>query len=352
MTPQVPRISVIIPVYNVETWLPRCLDSVINQSFQDIEILCVNDGSTDRSAEILCEYAAKDRRIIVLEQENSGAGAARNRGVSEARGEFISFVDGDDWLHPDAYARLMRVVTEGMDAVCFGTTELRDDREVDSGYFRLPFEGPKRMTDDELFHLSRTVWNKLFRRDIVSADNILFPERCSFDDNAFTLNYFIRHRNVFFLPDKLYVYYRREGSLTANAEHHAGGAFEYFKALDAVHTYWGERDIIPQHFPLFERLCVKFFRDSLNICLPFERAGIVWEMSRRLQAWNLHFEDSILQDMRDGVYHIYLGKMYCRRNILNLKPLKGLQKILFIGNSGRDRVLRLFGQEIIRWKKN
>ena len=204
----------------------------------------------------------------------------------------------------------------------------------------------------ELLHLYRTVWNKLFRRDIVLADKVLFPERCSFDDNAFTLNYFIRHRNLFFLPDKFYVYYRRKGSLTANAEHHAGGAFEYFKALDAVHAYWGDRHIISQHFPLFERLCVKFFRDSLNISLPFERSGIVWEMSRRLQAWKLPLEDNVLQDMRDGACHIYLGKMYHRRNILNLKPLKGLQKILFIGNSGRDGVLRLFGQEILRWKKN
>ena len=352
MTSQTPRISVIIPVYNAETWLPRCLDSVINQSFRDIEILCVNDGSTDHSAQILREYAAKDSRIIVLEQENSGAGAARNRGILAARGEFISFVDSDDKLLPDAYARLMRVMTDGVDAVCFGTIELRDDREVNSGYFRIPFEGSKTMTDDELLHLSRTVWNKLFRLDIVLADKVLFPERCSFDDNAFTLNYFIRHRNLFFLPDKFYVYYRRKGSLTANAEHHAGGAFEYFKALDAVHAYWGDRHIISQHFPLFERLCVKFFRDSLNISLPFERSGIVWEMSRRLQAWKLPLEDNVLQDMRDGACHIYLGKMYHRRNILNLKPLKGLQKILFIGNSGRDGVLRLFGQEILRWKKN
>ena len=117
MTSQTPRISVIIPVYNAETWLPRCLDSVINQSFRDIEILCVNDGSTDHSAQILREYAAKDSRISVLEQEKSGAGAARNRGILAARGEFISFVDSDDKLLPDAYARLMRVMTDGVDVV-------------------------------------------------------------------------------------------------------------------------------------------------------------------------------------------------------------------------------------------
>ncbi|MBR5160328.1 MAG: glycosyltransferase family 2 protein, partial [Thermoguttaceae bacterium] len=93
-----PAISVIIPVYNVEPYLRECLDSVVNQTFRDIEIICVNDGSTDGSPAILEEYAAKDSRIIIIHQQNGGLSAARNSGMNAAKGDFILFVDSDDYI--------------------------------------------------------------------------------------------------------------------------------------------------------------------------------------------------------------------------------------------------------------
>ena len=95
-----PTVSVIIPVYNVEQYLSKCLDSVINQTFKNIEIICINDGSTDNSLKILNEYAMADKRIIVINQENSGVYAARNKGLQIANGKYISFVDSDDWIEP------------------------------------------------------------------------------------------------------------------------------------------------------------------------------------------------------------------------------------------------------------
>jgi glycosyltransferase involved in cell wall biosynthesis len=93
-----PKVSVIIPVYNVEAYLRQCLDSVVNQTLKDIEMICVDDGSTDSSAEILKEYAKKDERIRVLTQSNSGAGAARNAGLVSAKGKWLYFLDGDDFI--------------------------------------------------------------------------------------------------------------------------------------------------------------------------------------------------------------------------------------------------------------
>ena len=98
-----PIISVIIPVYNSEKYLRKCLDSVINQTLKDLEIICVNDGSTDQSLEILNEYINVDNRITVINQDNLGAGAARNKGLEVAKGEYIHFLDADDWLEPNAY---------------------------------------------------------------------------------------------------------------------------------------------------------------------------------------------------------------------------------------------------------
>ena len=97
-----PSVSVVVPVYNVEMYLKECLDSLINQTFKDIEIICVNDGSTDNSLNILNEYASKDERIKVFSKENSGPGPTRNFGIDNAQGEYLLFVDSDDWLDLDA----------------------------------------------------------------------------------------------------------------------------------------------------------------------------------------------------------------------------------------------------------
>ena len=94
------KVSVILPVYNGETYLSECLDAILGQTLKEIEVICVNDGSTDRSPEILREYAARDSRIRVIDQENTGAGAARNNGMAQARGEYLSFLDADDFFEP------------------------------------------------------------------------------------------------------------------------------------------------------------------------------------------------------------------------------------------------------------
>lgn len=101
-----PKVSIIVPVYNVEKYLRKCIDSLVNQTLNDIEIICINDGSTDKSLKILKEYKNKDSRIILLNQENSGQSVARNRGIEIAKGEYLGFVDPDDWIDLDYYEKL------------------------------------------------------------------------------------------------------------------------------------------------------------------------------------------------------------------------------------------------------
>ena len=111
-----PKVSIIIPVYNVEPFLARCLDSVVGQTLRGIEIICVDDGSPDRSIDILNRYAAQDDRIRVISQENRGLGGARNRGFDAATGEFILFVDSDDWIDPAYCERLYEAAREAEEA--------------------------------------------------------------------------------------------------------------------------------------------------------------------------------------------------------------------------------------------
>ncbi len=115
----IPKVSIIIPVYNVEKYLKECLNSVVNQTLKEIEIICVDDGSTDNSLSILEEYAKKDNRINLLKQENSGAGAARNKGLDSARGEYIYFLDSDDFLELNAIEILYNQIAKNQADICF-----------------------------------------------------------------------------------------------------------------------------------------------------------------------------------------------------------------------------------------
>lgn len=119
-----PIISIVVPVYNVEQYLNRCVDSIICQTYKDLDIILVDDGSTDRSGVICDEYAEKDRRVKVIHQDNAGLSEARNSGIDNARGDYILFVDSDDWIEKDACKKALSIsVEQGADVVCFGFME-------------------------------------------------------------------------------------------------------------------------------------------------------------------------------------------------------------------------------------
>jgi glycosyltransferase involved in cell wall biosynthesis len=128
----VPKVSVIIPVYNVEKYLGECLDSVLRQTLKDIEIICVNDGSTDGSAKMLAEYAAKDPRIRIITQANAGLSAARNAGMDAACGKYIYFLDSDDYIKDDAMAKCFSICErDGLDQLSFNCECLFEDKSMD-----------------------------------------------------------------------------------------------------------------------------------------------------------------------------------------------------------------------------
>ncbi len=132
-----PKVSIIVPVYNVENYLNRCLDSLINQSFDDIEIICINDGSTDRSLEILKDYEKKDNRVKIINKENSGVSNCRNKGIKVSNGEYIVFVDSDDWIDIDTYEIMMdNIIKYNADIAVSNINYVYDDRYLATVNFR------------------------------------------------------------------------------------------------------------------------------------------------------------------------------------------------------------------------
>lgn len=207
-----PVISVIVPVYNVEPYLHKCLDSVVNQTYENLEILIVDDGSTDESGRICDEYT-KDVRVKVFHTENRGLSAARNLGLDNANGDWIGFVDSDDWIEPDMYEVLLKSAMEtGADVVECGIFIKYPDRtERHKRYNRVltGSEAIRALLEEEL---SENAWNKLWKKSCFKS--IRFPEGRIFEDIATTYKIYKGINRLSSIKAEKYHYEQREGSLS------------------------------------------------------------------------------------------------------------------------------------------
>jgi len=184
---QLPLISVIVPVYKVEAYLDKCLTSLTNQTYDNLQILLVDDGSPDRSGTICDVWAERDSRITVIHQKNSGGGAARNAALDRAEGELLAFMDSDDYIDPNLYSHLYSLLQQGADIAECGYTETMDDRADLGGGSTQPVFYSR--TEAMALHIRDThfrqiIWNKLYRRQV--AEGIRFPVGTKIDDEFFT----------------------------------------------------------------------------------------------------------------------------------------------------------------------
>lgn len=209
-----PKISVIVPVYNVEKYLNRCVDSILNQTFEDFELILVNDGSPDNCGNICDEYAQKDNRVKVIHKKNGGVSSARNVGIDIAQGEYIMFVDSDDWINenmlndmynmPDSDMKVssIRMIGKDNSTEYIIDTKMYTQEDLLIGFFSEAFPiicfcGP---------------WCKLYKKDIIFNNAVRFNEDMSLgEDTYFNLNY-IKHCKSIYTSEQIYYYYMRENS--------------------------------------------------------------------------------------------------------------------------------------------
>ncbi len=210
-------LSVIVPVYNADKWLPRCLDSICGQTYPHLEIICVNDGSTDDSAKILEEYAAKDSRVKVIHQENAGVSVARNAGLDAAMGEYVTFVDADDWLETDAYERILWGFDSGVDVVCFGVYvegEILDAHSASmESFLRIPKDGVFPVSTFPKNSVNGCIWNKVWRRAVIEQCAVRFLEKLAYgEDECFFFCSLAAVRGLRYMQEPLYHYVQHRDS--------------------------------------------------------------------------------------------------------------------------------------------
>lgn len=226
-------ISIIVPVYNVESYLEQCIDSILAQSYKNLEIILVDDGSTDQSGEICDRYAEKDSRICVVHQASSGSSSARNAGLKICHGNYLGFIDSDDYIASDMYKILLdNLLREDADISVCGAYDVFPDYIEASGNEKAYFTLSGKKAAKGLFVRKkffsrgeqRVVWNKLYKRSVFfpkDRDCIAFPEETNYGvDNYVTPMILYRARRVVYSGRNLYFYRQRKGSVVHNFGKH------------------------------------------------------------------------------------------------------------------------------------
>lgn len=201
-----PLVSIIVPVYNVKDYVLKCLESLARQSYEQIEIIVVNDGSTDGSGEICDEFSCDEEKVKVFHKKNGGLSSARNYGIKKAKGEYICLVDSDDWVKKDFVAMMVEVAEEeDADVMVCGYNGLVPEQKVLSGEKATV----KLLTEQE--NMEIIAWNKMYRR--LLFDDVSYPEGENYEDTLTTYKLLSKAEKVVYVPESLYVYRERVGSI-------------------------------------------------------------------------------------------------------------------------------------------
>lgn len=271
------KISVIIPVYNTEKYLEQCLESVLNQTLQDIEIICVDDGSTDNSLEILKTFAQKDKRIIILTQQNQGQSVARNKGIEIAKGEYIGFVDSDDWISSEMLEKMYANAEEFESDITMCSFTIFNEKTAETNtsdsymsldLFPNTFENRNfsfKETYDFIFRICVSPCNKIYKRDFIIKNNILFPEGLFFEDNVFFYKAFMQSERNSLIKKPFYTY--RVGTGTSTVTSVDSRKLDFFKVFSQIEIFlkeMGYYDDLGEYFEKHKKNTLKYWYEKLS----------------------------------------------------------------------------------------
>lgn len=216
------KISVCLPFYNIEPYVSRCLDSVLDNTYRNLEIICVNDGSTDGTSALLHEYAKKDPRVIVIDNENGGVSFARQAAIDIATGDFLSFVDGDDWVHPQFFETLLTVQEKtGAEAVVCNyaaCAEFAEPHEIEAD--KVPFQVADNLSLLNDWHARTHIWGRIYSRKL--SPQTVVPRNINMgEDTAFNPSFLCSEQDtrVARVSEALYFYFQREDSIVHTVPH-------------------------------------------------------------------------------------------------------------------------------------
>lgn len=246
-----PKVSIIVPFYNVEGYIEKCLETLVNQTLEEIEIILVNDGSKDRSVEIVKKFLKQyPEKIMYLAKENGGLSDARNFGIKYAKGEYIAFLDSDDYVEKDMYKNMYELAKkENSDIVeCDFYWEYPNKKKIDTAK---QYNGKKEMLEK----IRVVAWNKLIKREILEKTNVQFPKGYRYEDVEFTYKLIPFLEKVSFCKQPLIHYVQRDGSISNSQNERTK---EIFDVLDHVIEFYKENEIYNEYKEELEYVYIRY----------------------------------------------------------------------------------------------
>lgn len=284
------KVSVIVAAYNIEKYIKRCLESIINQTLKEIEIIVVNDGSTDTTLDIIKKISNIDERIIIVNQENKGLIEARKSGLEKSKGEYILFIDGDDWLELNALELLYdNAVNNKSDIVIFNAFFSYDDRRKEfNTIFTNDLDKVDNLKNLFLYKILPCIWSKFIKFEFIKFNNIEFPSDISFaEDLAIVSSLFIYNPKVSILNENLYNYYQRDNSITKTVNEKF---LEINKAMEFIKRKLIEYNLYEKYKEEFEYLIFRHL--FFNMVSSYSNSNIQKQMFKQYKNQNINCKNN------------------------------------------------------------
>lgn len=353
------KVSVIVPVFNVEAYLGECLESIVKQTLKDIEIVCVNDGSTDGSVEILNEYAQKDSRIKVINKQNSGYGDSMNKGIEAATGEYIGIVEADDFADPGMFENLYNIAKENdcdivkSDWFNFWT---RDNIKEKNGRVN-DFNGAiiNALQHPEILTLQPTLWSAIYKRDLIKNNgiNFLTTPGASYQDTSFSFKVLALAKKIKFI-NNAYLYYRQDN--VNSSINNPAKALYVCEEYDEIDKFLREHKDIKER-AITQKLIAQYkaYRWTMRRIAPEYRKDFVMRVSQQFLQYNNNKELT-----KEFLNKYGKNKIGClinspeqflinyEKNVLKKEKWKNIRRNIFSVKINKSRVsVKIFGKQII-----
>ncbi len=312
-----PKVSILVPCYNVEKYLPQCLDSIVNQTLRDIEIICINDGSTDSTLDVIKSYAKKDNRIVIIDKENEGYGKSMNRGLDAATGEYIGIVESDDWVEANAFEILYNTARQNdvdiakADFVFFDSDTGMETKSLEFGLASELFNKVICPVIDapQIIWLGHpSIWTCLYRTKMIRDNNIYFAQTpgASFQDMGFKTKVFMAAKNFIYI-NKVVLHYRKHAN---NSDKNNNKIFAVCDVHDDTDN-WAKKNLLD---------CEKY----VKILNQSRLANYFWNLRRLSGDAQKEFKDRFASDFYGKVHDKAIEHKY-----LDMSEISTLNKIVF-----------------------
>lgn len=309
------KVSIVIPVYNVEKYLKQCLDSVLNQTLKELEVICVDDGSTDGSLDILEQYSKKDKRLKIIAGTHTGPGAARNKGIEIAKGEYIGFVDSDDFVDETMFEKLYKkansinadIVICNLDLYYVDTGYRKIYRDVDF-YHELEMKNGFKPEEYPKIVRSIAVWDRIYKLDFIKQFNLKNPENIIYEDALFSYQTSILANKIGVINEPLYMYRKNAGaSITDREIKNDKFKFDYLEISRRIKDFLIEKDVYDIYFTNFWN---------------YHFEGALWHQgnTRNFATFKKFFNQ--MREMLDDKVYAYIN---CQSNEINVRYVNYLK---------------------------